>query len=159
LTTTIHHRQPLDLRGVITRALADMAIRFDYERARVHYDPGDVPILVNGEEGGLLTVFTNVMDNALKYTPGCLQLNIQLAAKNRWVEISFADNGIGIPVDYRTRVFEPFFRVPHGNVHDVKGYGLGLNHVHQILRQHRGSVQVNANEPTGSQFIIKLPLL
>ncbi|GAB3754411.1 sensor histidine kinase [Spirosoma pomorum] len=159
LTTMNHHWQPLDLRGIIARALADMAVRFDHERACVHFDPGDVPLLVNGEEGGLLTVFTNVMDNALKYTPGCLQLDIQLATKNRWVEISFADNGIGIPVDYRTRVFEPFFRVPRGNVHDVKGYGLGLNHVRQILRQHRGSVQVGANEPTGSQFIIKLPLL
>jgi signal transduction histidine kinase len=159
LTTTHHHWQTVDLRGLITRAIDDMTVRFRHERATIQYEPGAVPLLVNGEESSLLTVFTNLMDNALKYTPTGLMLDIRLATRNQWAEVTFVDNGIGIPVEYRTKVFEPFFRVPRGNVHDVKGHGLGLNYVHQILRQHRGSVSISTNEPGGSRFTIKLPLI
>lgn len=159
LTTPSQLWQPIDLRSLVTKAIEEMAVRLQHERASVRYEPGHTPMLVKGEAGSLLAVFVNLLDNALKYAPGGLKLDIQLAVKNRWAEIVFADNGIGIPTEYRTQVFEPFFRVPQGNVHTVKGYGLGLNYVWQILQQHRGSVLVYANEPVGSQFIVRLPLL
>lgn len=160
LLNTVHrHWQPLDLRGLIAKAIDDMAVRFDHQRASVRYESGEVPLLVNGDGSSLLTVFINLMDNALKYTPSGLTLDIRLATTNRFVEVAFADNGIGIPAEYRAQVFEPFFRVPQGNLHDVKGHGLGLHYVRQILRQHQGTVLISANEPRGSQFIIKLPLL
>ncbi len=150
--------QPVDLRTLVNKAIEEMAVRLQHEQAAVNYEPGQTPVLVRGEASSLLTVFMNLVDNALKYAPGGLKLDIQLAVKNRWAEIVFADNGIGIPTEYRTQVFEPFFRVPQGNVHTVKGHGLGLNYVWQTLQQHRGSVLICANEPAGSQFIIKLPL-
>ncbi|PRY47241.1 phospho-acceptor domain-containing protein [Spirosoma oryzae] len=159
LTTPAQPWQPIDLRTLVNKAIEEMAVRLQYEQAAVRYEPGQTPILVKGEAGSLLTVFVNLLDNALKYAPGGLKLDIQLAVKNRWAEIVFSDKGIGIPTEYRTQIFEPFFRVPQGNVHTVKGYGLGLNQVWQILQQHRGSVLVGANEPVGSQFIVRLPLL
>lgn len=151
--------QPIDLRGLLDNAIADMAIRFATQQAIVTYEPPQEPVLVYGEAVSLLIVFTNIIDNALKYSAPNLRLAIRLTTTNQWVEVAFADNGLGIPAEYRTKIFDPFFRVPRGNVHDVKGYGLGLSYVNQVLRQHRGSVLVGTNEPIGSQFTIKLPLL
>lgn len=151
--------QPVELRGLLNQAIQDMAVRFARQQAIITYEPPENPLVVYGEAISLLTVFTNILDNALKYVPSPLKLTIHLMATNRWVEVTFADNGVGIPAEYRTSVFDPFFRVPQGNVHQVKGYGLGLSYVNRVLRQHRGSVTVGANEPTGSLFTIKLPLL
>lgn len=151
--------QPVELHGLLDKAIGDMAIRFADQQAIITCEAHQEALLVFGEAISLLTVFTNIIDNALKYASTDLRLTISLMATNRWVEITFADNGVGIPADYRTKVFDPFFRVPQGNVHDVKGYGLGLSYVHKVIRQHQGSVTVRANEPMGSQFVIKLPLL
>lgn len=150
--------QPVDVCQLVGGALAEMAVRLAHEGAVVRYEPTPAPLLVTGEASRLLTVFINLLDNALKYAPDGLILDIDLRARQRRVEIRFADNGIGIPAEYRTQVFEPFFRVPQGNRHAVKGHGLGLSHVRQVLVQHRGSVQVVANQPVGSQFILNLPL-
>ncbi len=150
--------QPVDVCQLLSRALSEMALRLDHEGATVRYQPTATSLLVNGEASSLVTVFTNLLDNALKYAPDGLRLDIDLRAHQRWVEICFADNGMGIPAEYRTQVFEPFFRVPQGNRHAVKGHGLGLSYVRQVLVQHRGSVQVVANQPVGSQFILNLPL-
>lgn len=159
VTASRQHWQPVDLRRLLDQAIADMAVRFTNQRAIVTYQPPREPVLVCGDAVGLLTVFTNIIDNALKYAAPELKLNISLITANRWVEIAFADNGAGIPAEYRSKVFDPFFRVPQGNVHEVKGYGLGLSYVNQVLKQHRGSVTVGANEPGGSRFTLKLPVL
>lgn len=151
--------QPVELRELLHKAIHDMAIRFASQQAIVTYEPPEEPLLIYGDAVSLLTVFTNIIDNALKYASPGLRLTISLITTTRWVEIAFADNGPGIPAEYRIKVFDSFFRVPQGNVHDVKGYGLGLSYVNQVLRQHQGLVTVGANEPTGSQFTIKLPLL
>lgn len=151
--------QPVDLAVLLNKAIEDMGTRFANKQAIVTYEPPEEPVPIYGEAFSLITVFTNIIDNALKYASPDMRLTIRLVATNRWVEVVFADNGVGIPDEYRMKVFDPFFRVPRGNVHDVKGYGLGLSYVNQVLQQHRGSVTVQANEPSGSQFTIRLPLL
>ena len=159
IATTKENWQPVDLNALLTKAIHDLAIRFDRQNAIVTYQPNSEPLLIHGETTGLLNTFTNLIDNALKYTLQRPTLDIRLLVSDKWVEIAFADNGIGIPAEYRTKVFEPFFRVPQGEIHDVKGYGLGLNYVSQVVRQHRGSVRFQPNQPCGSQFSIQLPLL
>lgn len=149
----------IDLNTLLNKAIHDLRVRFDRQEATIHYQSLSEPLLVYGEAASLLNVFTNIIDNALKYTLYPPRIDIRLLVKNGWVEIAFADNGIGIPAEYQTKVFEPFFRVPQGKVHDVKGYGLGLNYVCQVLRQHRGSITVQANQPGGSQFKVNLPLV
>ena len=68
-----------------------------------------------------------------------------------------ADNGPGIPDEYKQKIFDEFFRIPAGNVHNVKGYGLGLSYVKKIIKAHKGAVEVKDNYPKGSMFIITIP--
>lgn len=150
--------QAVNVSQLLEQAIQELPLRHALPEAWVTYQPETKPVLVYARATSLLAVFTNLLDNAVKYGPTHPQLAISLVIKNRWVEISFADNGIGIPVEYRTKIFDSFFRVPRGNVHDVKGYGLGLSYVWQILTQHGGTIWAEANEPRGSLFWIRLPL-
>jgi two-component system phosphate regulon sensor histidine kinase PhoR len=68
-----------------------------------------------------------------------------------------SDHGIGIPAAYREKIFEKFFRVPQGNLHNAKGYGLGLSYAAEVIRKHHGNIRVESNEQGGSTFIISLP--
>ncbi|MCX6213681.1 HAMP domain-containing sensor histidine kinase [Spirosoma sp.] len=158
LVTNQEDWQLLEVSGLIDQAIEDLEGRSQHQLAILRdYIQGD-PIRVYGQAASLLNVFANIMDNALKYGSATPELAIKLATNNKWVDIAFADNGPGIPPEYSTKVFDAFFRVPQGNVHDVKGYGLGLSYVRQVLHQHRGSITVEPNQPTGSVFRIKLPL-
>ncbi|CAG5074770.1 Adaptive-response sensory-kinase SasA [Dyadobacter sp. CECT 9623] len=148
----------VDVCQLLEQAIQELLLRQTLPETWLSYLPQSKPVLVNARANSLLAVFSNVLDNAVKYGTTHPQLTICLVAKKRSVEIGFADNGIGIPEEYRTKIFEPFFRIPRGNVHDVKGYGLGLSYVKQILTQHGGSIRVEANEPSGSLFWIRIPI-
>jgi two-component system, OmpR family, phosphate regulon sensor histidine kinase PhoR len=119
----------------------------------------------------LINVFNNLLDNALKYCEQRPMINIGLSngtltSKTSWfgassarpsLEISVTDNGIGISPENQKRVFQKFFRVPTGNVHNVKGFGIGLYYVKLIVEAHGGSVSLNSDIGKGSEFILSLP--
>ncbi|MDR2389987.1 MAG: HAMP domain-containing histidine kinase [Tannerellaceae bacterium] len=114
------------------------------------------------DEMHLTNVLFNLMDNAVKYRQR--EVPLKLIART-WNEngkllISLEDNGIGIKKEYLKKVFDRFFRVPTGNVHDVKGFGLGLAYVRKILEDHNGNIRAeNGFDNTGTKFIITLPLI
>ena len=114
------------------------------------------------DEMHITNVLFNLMDNAVKYrrpdTP--LMLMSRTWNENGKLMISVEDNGIGIKKEYLKKVFDRFFRVPTGNVHDVKGFGLGLAYVRKIIEDHKGSIRAeNGNGNIGTKFIITLPLI
>lgn len=150
-------KQRLELGALISQALGDMAPQARQLAARIHYQPPATPAWIQGDALSLVTALTNLVDNALKYSPAPAQITISLALTTRHVQIAVADQGPGIPEADRRRVFEPFFRLPTGNRHDVKGYGLGLSYVRQVMDQHRGRVRVEPNGSRGSVFILNLP--
>ena len=150
--------QTTDVNQLLVQVIAELPLRHTLPDTWISYQPPTKPVLVHVQIVSLSAVFSNLLDNAIKYGSTSPQLSIHLLTKNRFVDIGFADNGIGIPLEYRTKIFDPFFRVPTGNVHDIKGYGLGLSYVWQTLRRHGGSIWVEANEPQGSLFWIRLPL-
>jgi two-component system, OmpR family, phosphate regulon sensor histidine kinase PhoR len=98
----------------------------------------------------------NLLDNALKYSEG--QVVFLCTVQKQTLHISIADNGPGIPAEFKTKVFETFYRIPTGNVHNIKGYGLGLSYVKKVAAIHGGSVVLSDNIPCGSVFTIVLPL-
>lgn len=98
----------------------------------------------------------NILDNAIKYCSVDPEIIIRLEEIGNYYHISFDDNGIGIPKDYRKKIFNRFYRVPTGNVHDVKGFGLGLDYVQKIAQRHGWQINVVDNSRKGSTFILKI---
>lgn len=113
-----------------------------------------------GNKKHLSRAIANLIDNALKYA-GTEKPVVEIRSfiDQKKLIITVADNGPGIPDEHKEAVFSPFFRIPSGNVHDVKGYGLGLSYVRKVITAHKGSIGLADNPPHGSLFTIKLPLL
>ena len=92
------------------------------------------------------------IDNSLKYGNPPTEIGIKVIAKDASIIIEMTDNGPGIPEQYVTQVFEKFFRVPEGDQHNVKGYGLGLSYVQQVMQLHGGVAQVSNLPERGCKF-------
>jgi two-component system phosphate regulon sensor histidine kinase PhoR len=102
-------------------------------------------------------IVANLLDNAIKYGSEKPVINIEALVVKDWINLSVSNNGPSIPAEYREKIFDRFFRVPSGNVHNVKGYGLGLSYVQDVIQQHGGSIKLTSISRT-TTFTIKLPL-
>ena len=109
------------------------------------------------DQAHIKNVINNLLDNAIKYAGDQVRINIALSENGDRYTLSIQDNGIGIPKAYQKGVFDLFFRVPSGNIHNVKGFGLGLAYVKQIVQQHQGTIDLSSEEAVGSTFVIDLP--
>lgn len=103
-------------------------------------------------------VMTNLIDNAIKYSTEPVKIEIHVTRQGNNAVFAVRDNGMGIPASHLAQVFEKFHRVPAGNVHNVKGTGLGLNYVKYIVEAHGGRVSVQSKLNAGSEFTITIPL-
>lgn len=115
------------------------------------------PIVVAADVAHLKNVFSNLFDNAIKYSKGSVQIDITLFKRKDTVVVEIKDYGIGIASNYLGDIFEMFFRVPNGELHPVKGFGLGLAYVKQVMVQHGGSIQVRSELGKETVFILTLP--
>lgn len=111
------------------------------------------------DEVHFTNVIFNLMDNALKYSDKPLLLTLETWNEKENLRISIEDNGIGIQKDDLKRIFEKFFRVSTGNLHNVKGFGLGLAYVKKIITEHKGSIKVESEINIGTKFTITIPTL
>src|SRR6188508_23587 len=146
----------LDLKGVVDEVVSSMRLQVEKYHAIVSTSvEGDTHL--QGDRLHLLSVVFNLLDNALKYGNGNIAIKFDLRDKGNEVELSVADNGIGISPEYKEKVFEKFFRVPLGNTHNTKGYGLGLSYVSHVVQRHKGKIEVESQPGLGSKFIITLP--
>jgi signal transduction histidine kinase len=125
----------------------------------------DIDILVQPEN---LTVYAdrthfsnivnNLVDNAVKYSSENVKIRIEACSGGEYCIISIKDNGTGISPENQKHIFDKFYRVPQGNLHDVKGYGLGLFYVKTMVEQHNGEITVKSTVNKGAEFIIKIPV-
>jgi two-component system phosphate regulon sensor histidine kinase PhoR len=115
------------------------------------------PSLLAIDEVHISNVIHNLLDNAIKYSPNHLHVEIQTESNPVQCTIKIKDQGIGMENSVLETVFEPFYRVPTGNIHNVKGFGLGLSYVKKIVDAHGGKVKVESALGAGSTFIITLP--
>jgi two-component system, OmpR family, phosphate regulon sensor histidine kinase PhoR len=121
-----------------------------------HFAPLHEPV-VNVDRTHLSNAISNLVDNAIKYSREKADITIHLKSSGGRVVVSVKDQGIGIPKLYRENIFEKFFRVPTGNLHNVKGFGLGLSYVKKIVEKHEGIISVISEPDKGSEFIIDIP--
>ena len=112
---------------------------------------------IDGDKDHLSNIIFNLLDNAVKYCESNAKINIHLTDINTHIKCSIKDNGIGISKEFHAKIFEKFFRVPTGDLHTVKGYGLGLSYVMQVIKRHHGTIKVESEPNAGSTFIISLP--
>lgn len=148
--------EPLNMLQLVNEVTSSMRLQFEKRGARVDVQSeGDGGM--EGDRLHLVSVLFNLLDNALKYSKSEPEINIRLRDDGINLQLIVADNGIGIAQEYHRRVFEKFFRVPHGNVHDQKGYGLGLSYVAHVVEQHGGGINVSSAEGEGSRFVVLLP--
>lgn len=114
--------------------------------------------LIKGDEVHITNVIFNLLDNAVKYTTQNPLIEIETENKNGFVVVQIKDNGIGIPKEHLNQIFERFFRVPTGNLHNVKGFGLGLSYVKRIIEVHNGKIKVDSILGKGTRFRLYFPL-
>ena len=152
------HKSTCNLIELINSSINNHQLQIKSKQAQVVFNHPQTNVFFNGDEFHLLNVFNNLLDNALKYSSDKCSINISIAVKSQFIEIVFKDNGIGIDSHLHQKVFDKFFRVQGGNLHDVKGFGLGLSYVKSIVESHRGTIELQSQKNKGSEFIIKLPL-
>ncbi len=150
----------VDLHLRIEKALSSLSMQAQTHGIKIYKEFKATKFNVAGDEVMLTNLVFNMVDNAIKYfRPGEPFIKVK-TYNNEWsqVVIEVEDNGIGISKDHQQKVFDKLFRVPTGNVHNVKGYGLGLSYVKSIVDHHHGSIAVTSKLNEGSKFIITLPL-
>jgi K+-sensing histidine kinase KdpD len=133
---------------LVNEVLESFRLRFFNEDASVTFQHPKESLSVNIDKLYIQGVLINLLDNSLKYANKKPEINIQLSALGDNIVLVISDNGPGIPNEYTDRVFEKFFRVPTGNMHNVKGHGLGLTYAAEIMKQHKGEIQIE-NLPAG----------
>ncbi len=133
-----------------------LAIQSASGQVDLHFDAATPTIIA--DKLHLTNVFYNLMDNALKYCSDKPHITITTNNINHSLSISFSDNGIGISPEHQKKIFQKFYRVPTGNIHDVKGFGIGLNYVKLVVESHQGKINLESVAGKGSTFTITLPL-
>ena len=146
---------PVDLHDVLRVALENFEPRVTARQGRIEAALDASRHHVIGDEVHLLNVLHNLLDNALKYTARPPAIRVTTVNTARTVRLAVEDNGIGIPPGQRRRIFEPFYRAPHGGVDDVQGFGIGLSYVARVVAGHGGSIGVRGGLNGGSVFEIE----
>ena len=113
-------------------------------------------LVLDADRLHLSNILSNLIDNAIKYSGSSVRIDITAKATDEGTEIRVWDNGIGIAPDKQKHIFDKFYRVPTGNVHDVKGYGLGLYYAKTMAEKHGGTLSVTSTPGKGSEFILSL---
>lgn len=148
--------ESLDMKELVEEVTSSMRLQFEKHHAEVNVHSDGDPLL-QGDRLHLVSVVFNLLDNALKYSAGPPKIDIHIRAAGDKLHMIISDSGIGIPAEYLNRIFEKFFRVPTGNLHNAKGYGLGLSYVAHVIKRHHGTIKAESVEGDGSRFIIILP--
>jgi two-component system phosphate regulon sensor histidine kinase PhoR len=150
----------IDMHVCIEKVLGSLGMQSQAKGIKFNQNLHALNFVIDGDDVLITNLIFNLVDNAIKYS-GVQNPQVSISTWNEsdrfWLEV--ADNGIGINKDDQKRIFEKLYRVPTGNVHNVKGYGLGLSYVKSIVESHSGEIEVESQLGDGSRFTVSLPLI
>jgi two-component system phosphate regulon sensor histidine kinase PhoR len=142
----------------LTREVMDsMKLQFEQQNAVTALEISGGNFIIEADKLHMASVIYNLLDNALKYGKENPHISIYIFDRSQYMELQVSDNGIGIASEYKSKIFEQFFRVPGGDKHNIKGYGLGLSYVNHIIKRHHGFIEVESELGKGSTFTVKVP--
>lgn len=151
-------KEIVDVHQVIQDAIRNTSGSLQEKHGSISCDLQATQHTIEADKLHLTNVLYNLIDNAIKYCKTAPQILLRTSDAHKNLMLEIQDNGIGISPEDQKRVFQKFYRVPTGNVHDVKGFGIGLNYVKSIIEAHKGNVRLESELGSGSTFRISLPL-
>ncbi|PCI94381.1 MAG: hypothetical protein COB15_14400 [Flavobacteriales bacterium] len=150
-------REEFDLHQVINRVADNILIQVESKSGSINRQLNAATSLIIGDQVHITNLINNLLDNANKYSPEVPEINIGTENYKEGMLLTVTDKGQGIKRENLNKIFEKFYRVPTGNVHNVKGFGLGLNYVKAIVEKHGGEISASSFYGKGSTFKIYIP--
>lgn len=151
--------EKIDAHDVINKAVHNMELQMKSKSGKIETELQAENDGIMVDEVHFSNIITNLLDNAIKYAREDPVVRIETYDRKKSLIITISDNGIGMNKETQSRIFEKFFRAHTGNLHDVKGFGLGLAYVKKIVDEHKGKIKVESTLGKGSKFEIELPLV
>jgi two-component system phosphate regulon sensor histidine kinase PhoR len=147
----------LDFHELIRESLKGISLQIANKHGNVKLDLDAERFVVMVDRTHLINAMCNLVDNAIKYSREKPELSVETSNAGRDLMVVVSDKGIGIEKEYHRKVFDKFFRVPTGDVHDVKGFGLGLAYTKKIVELHGGTIELRSEKGKGTTFTIAFP--
>jgi len=152
-------KKSIDLHRLLEEVIADMRIQAAEKGGAIEVDfQNPHPLIMEADPLHLGNAIRNIIDNAIKYSPSDPRINVLLNGHDRQAHLCVRDHGIGIDEQERRRIFDKFYRARQGDVHEQKGFGLGLAYTKKIVDLHQGEIKLDGKIKNGSQFHVYLPL-
>lgn len=151
-------KEQIDVHKLVRDVIGTFSYHLQHAGGKVDFNPEATEHFIEGEAEPVRYVISNLIDNALKYVHRRPVINIETRNKDRFMVISVTDNGIGIKKEDQERIFEKYYRVSTGDVHNIKGFGLGLAYVKKVVESHGGKVDLESVPGKGSKFLLYFPL-
>jgi two-component system, OmpR family, phosphate regulon sensor histidine kinase PhoR len=149
----------LEINDLVRGVIGNFELRVKNSHGEIYSDLRATSDIIRGDEVHITNVVFNLLDNAVKYSNEIPEITVTTESHRESVVLSIADKGIGIAKEHQSQIFERFYRVPTGNVHNVKGFGLGLSYVKKIVDAHNGKIIVESTPHKGTKFSIYFPVV
>ena len=152
-------KKNINIHNVLKASINHVSLIVSSRKGQISFDIENKNMMINGNEDHLTNLFINILDNSIKYS--VLPPNIRITGNrnNGMISISIKDNGIGMDESSQKLIFKKFYRAQMGNIHDIKGHGLGLTYVKKIVDLHFGSIKLKSKKGAGTTFTVSLPLI
>jgi len=150
------NKKPIDLNALLERVVQNVSVQTEAAGGVIHKTLTSELLITEGDELHIENVFFNIIDNAIKYTQKVPVITVDSVRTGDYAVVRISDNGIGIKSDSIKHIFSKYYRVPTGNKHDVKGFGLGLSYVKKIIELHDGEVTVKSKPGEGTTVEVRL---
>jgi two-component system, OmpR family, phosphate regulon sensor histidine kinase PhoR len=149
--------QHIDIHNLIEQTIDNIKLQVENKEGSISTQLNAKAPLIEADRVHITNIIFNLIDNALKYSEKKPEIKIITKEDEEGIFISVKDNGIGISKENQKKIFDTMYRVPTGNVHNVKGFGLGLSYVKAVVEKHTGSISVSSEPGEGSTFTVYLP--
>jgi two-component system phosphate regulon sensor histidine kinase PhoR len=153
----VYHFREVDLKKIIDDAIRSVDFLVEQKGGKITKEYGDSPVMIVGDHNELVHVMMNLLVNAYKYSHQKIEITVVIRKLGDGTLVDVLDRGIGIAPHEKKKIFEKYYRIPTGNQHNIKGFGIGLYYVKEVLKAHHASIHVESEPGKGSRFSIIFP--